>query len=101
MSPELIGILTVGAILLSAGIGLAGLIITNGRALIKEIAAVESRLREEMKQSESHLRADIKKLDDRVAAVETRLSSLEQRVARLEGLLDGLREAVTHARTTP
>ena len=111
MSPELIGILAVGATLLAAGAALAGLILTSNRGLRQDVAGwspacrdmrqsesrlredvrqSESRLREDMKQSESHLRVDLKQPAERVAR-------LEHGQAKLEGLLEGLREAVTQA----
>ena len=120
MSPELIGILTVGAILLSVGIALAGLMVANNRAQRLDMASLETRLRDEIKQSEARLRDEIKqseaRLRDEIKQSEARLrrelsglrddlKQLEQRVARLEhgqarleGLLEGLREAITHAR---
>ncbi len=93
MSPELIGILAVGATLLAAGAALAGLILTSNRGLRQDVARLESRLREDMRQSESHLRVDLKQPAERVAR-------LEHGQAKLEGLLEGLREAVTQARVS-
>ena len=48
----------------------------------------ESRLREDMGKLESRLRDDIKQLGERVARV-------EHGQAKLEGLLEGLREAIS------
>ena len=48
----------------------------------------ESRLRDDMGKLESRLRDDIKQLGDRVGRV-------EHSQAKLEGLLEGLREAIT------
>ncbi len=48
----------------------------------------ESRLREDMGKLESRLRDDIEQLGERVARV-------EYSQAKLEGLLEGLREAIT------
>ena len=69
MSPELIGILAVGA-------ALAGVIVAGQRRL------------------ESRLESRISALEARVEAVEHGLADLRERMARLEGLLDGLREAI-------
>ncbi len=66
MSPELIAILAVG-------VGLAGLLIT---------------LMQQMRGGLQQLRSEVRALETRVAAV-------EQGQARLEGLIDGLREAIS------
>jgi hypothetical protein len=62
MSPELIGILAVGA-------ALATLNLTT-------------------------LRGDIHALDDRIRGLDDRMRTQERSTAKLEGLLEGLREAV-------
>ena len=61
MSAELIGILGVGVSLLAVGASLAGLILTG--------------------------KCDT---DRRLAGMDSRLGSIEQRMARVEGLLEGL-----------
>ncbi len=66
MSGEIIAIVTVG-------IGLAGLILTSVHGLRGEIAG---------------LRGEI-------AEIRTEVSQLRERMAHLEGLLEGLREAIT------
>ena len=77
MSPELIAILAVG-------VALAGVILAARRDL----------------RGEMHdLRKEIHDLRDRMAAVERGQAELRERLARLEGLLDGLREAVAGRRT--
>ena len=80
MSPELIAILGVG-------VALAGLLIAGQRAaradtkdLRKEIAGV---------------RTD---MDKGLAGVRDDVGSLRERMARLEGLLEGLREAISGRR---
>ena len=74
MSGEMIAIVAVG-------VALAGVILTSLRG-------TEARLREDMGKLESRLRDDIKQLADRVARV-------EHSQAKLEGLLEGLREAIS------
>ena len=59
------------------GIAIAGLIFTSSRGLRQDIQQDIARLREDMKQ-----------LSDRVGR-------LEHSQAKLEGLLEGLREAIT------
>ena len=60
---------------------MAGLILTSNRGLRQD-------MRQDMAQLESRLRDDIKQLGDRVGR-------LEHGQAKLEGLLEGLREAIT------
>ena len=111
MSIELISVLVA---VLAIGASLAGVILTSNRGLRKDMRddmkQGESRLREDMKQGESRLREDIGKLesrlDERIDRLESRLrddiKQLGERVARmehsqakLEGLLEGLREAIS------
>ena len=92
MSGELIAIVAVGA-------ALAGLILTSSRGLRQDMGQLrrdmredmgklESRLDERIDRLEARLRDDIKQLGDRVAR-------MEHSQAKLEGLLEGLREAIT------
>ena len=71
---------------------MAGVILTSNRGLRKDMREDmkqgESRLRDDMGKLESRLRDDIKQLGDRVGRV-------EHSQAKLEGLLEGLREAIT------
>ena len=89
MSVELISVLVA---VLAIGATLAGVILTSNRGLRKDMREDmkqgESRLREDMGKLESRLRDDIKQLGERMARV-------EHSQAKLEGLLEGLREAIT------
>ena len=88
MSNELIAILSVGVAL--------GMLLRSFRTdvtasiqlLREEMQKSEARLRDDMKQVEERLRDDIKQLVDRVGR-------LEHSQAKMEGLLEGLRESVT------
>ena len=62
----------------------AGVILTATRGLRQDMARLETRLREDISQ----LREDMKQLSERVARV-------EHSQAKLEGLLEGLREAIS------
>ena len=77
MSGEMIAIVAVG-------VALAGVILTATRGLRQDMARLETRLREDISQ----LRGDMKQLSERVARV-------EHSQAKLEGLLEGLREAIS------
>ena len=96
MSGEIIAILAVG-------VALAGLLLTSNRGLRQDmrqdmtrmesrlderIGALESRLDERVSALESRLRDDMKQLGDRMGRV-------EHSQAKLEGLLEGLRESIT------
>ena len=74
MSVELISVLVA---VLAIGAALAGLILTSNRGL-----------RQDLRQDMAQLRQDIKDLRGEVG-------ELRERMAHLEGLLEGLREAIT------
>ena len=74
MSWEIIAILGVG-------VALAGLMLTSSRGLRQD-------MRNDLAQLEARLREDMKQLSERVSRV-------EHSQAKLEGLLEGLREAIT------
>ena len=74
MSIELVGILIA---ILAVGVTLAGLILASSRGLRQDMVRLESRMRE-----------DINQMSDRLARV-------EHSQAKLEGLLEGLRDAIT------
>ena len=103
MSPELIAILAVGVAL--AGVVLAGRRdgAAGQRALREEMRKEMHDLREEMRKEMRDLREDMHgrfaAVEDRLAAVDRGQAELRERLARLEGLLDGLREAVAGRRT--
>ena len=91
MSAELIGILSVG-------VALAALHMASIKGLREDMNASIKGLREDTNISIKGLREDmnesIKGLREDMKVMENRLDSLEQRMARLEGVLDGLREAL-------
>ena len=77
MSGELIAIVAVG-------VALAGVILTATRGLRQDMARLESRLD-----------GSIKALESRFDGLERQFGELRERMAHLEGLLEGLREAIT------
>ncbi len=96
MSAELTSVLIA---VLAMGAALAGLIVTSVRGLRQDI-------RQDMARLESHLDAKINALDARIDGLEARmredmkqlsdrLGRVEHSQAKLEGLLEGLREAIT------
>ena len=80
MSGELIAIVAVGA-------ALAGLILTSSRGL-----------RQDMRQDMARLES---RLDGKIGGLESQIGELRERMAHLEGLLEGLREAITGRPATP
>ncbi len=100
MSTELASVLIA---ILAVGATLAGLIVASSRGLRQDIRqdmvrlearldekinGLESRLDEKINRLEARMREDMKQLSDRLARV-------EHSQAKLEGLLEGLREAIT------
>ena len=77
MTPELMAIVTVG-------ITLAGVILVSIRGVRQDLARLESRLD-----------GKIVALESRLDGMNTQLGELRERMAHLEGLLEGLREAIT------
>ena len=96
MSGELIAIVAVGA-------ALAGVILTSIRGLRQDmredIGKLESRLREDIGKLESRLDERIDRLEarlrDDIRQLGDRVGRMEHSQAKLEGLLEGLREAIT------
>lgn len=86
MTPELVAILAVG-------VALAGLILNGQNHANRRIDALEQRL-------EGRIDALEQQVNQRFDRLESRLAALEQRVARLEGVLDGLREALFSTRAS-
>ena len=80
MSPELISILAVG-------VALAAVVFTAMQRTDRRIYALETRIEKRIDALEG-------RIDGRLEGMETRFASLEKGQARLEGLLDGLREAL-------
>ena len=94
MTPEILTIIGIGIVL-------AGLILNEQRV---SSAATKS-LRAEIAEQMAGQRAEIAKLRTEVAEVRTEVAELctevaqlRERMAHLEGLLEGLREAITHSR---
>lgn len=103
MSSELISILVA---VVAVSVTLGGLILTSNRGLRQDMAQMETRLQEDMKQVESRLREDMKQVEGRLREdmgqlrgdlrqLGDRVARLEHGQAKLEGLLEGLREAIT------
>ena len=80
MSVELISVLIAVVVI---GATLAGLMLSGQRAIRAELA-----------EQRRELAAQRKEFNDRFIALEQQIAELRERMAHLEGLLDGLREAI-------
>ena len=73
---------------MAVGVTLAGLILTSSRGLRQDI-------RQDMAQLETRVREDISQLRGDMNRLAERVGRMEHSQAKLEGLLEGLREAIT------
>ena len=94
MTPEMIAILSVG-------VALAGLIVTFIVRVDRRFEQMEARNERHFQQLETSIRESEQRLDGKIVALDTKVVALDSRIAvlergqaRLEGLLDGLREAL-------
>ena len=98
MSSELIGILGVGVALLGVGVALASLLVTGLRGVEKRMGARIDSLERRVDALEARMtgRMDAleQKLEDRLDVVENRLGLVEHGLAKLEGLMEGVRDAL-------
>ncbi len=85
MSAELASVLVA---VLVMGATLGGLIVASSRGLRQDMVRLESRLDAKINGLDVRMREDMKQLSDRLARV-------EHSQAKLEGLMEGLREAIT------
>ena len=92
MSVELISVLVA---VVAIGVAQVGLILTSNRGLRQDMAQQETRLREDRAQMEARLRGDISQLRDDIKQLAERVARMEHSQAKLEGLLEGLREAIS------
>ena len=113
MSVELIGVLIA---VVAVGVTLAGLMLTGQRAIRAELAAQRREFSTELAEQRREFSAELAEqrrefsaelaeqrrelaamrtdFGDRFTALEQQIAELRERMAHLEGLLDGLREAI-------
>lgn len=77
---------------IAVSIALAGLILNGQRALSASITVLRQELRQELRSETGGLRTELNSLR---VQMHQEISALSERVARLEGLLEGLRDAIT------
>ena len=92
MTPEAWTVIGTGVVILIA-------IATSHRHLRAEIKAVRDELRTETSEKIDGLRAEMNEkmngLHARMDRMQAEIGALRERMAKLEGLLEGLREAIT------
>ena len=70
-------------------------IVTVGVALAGLLVGLFASLRQDLTHLRTELRDDIRQSADRVGGLDERVARIEHGQAKLEGLLEGLREAIT------
>ncbi len=91
MSVELISVLIA---VVAVGAALAGLMLSGQRAIRAELAAQRRDFNIEQTELRREIVAQRKEFSERFTALEQQIAELRERMAHLEGLLDGLREAI-------
>ncbi len=79
----------------AVGAALAGLVLTTTRGLRQDMARIESRLDARIGELESRIDSRMNALDARIDTLEQRMTRVELGQAKLEDLLEGLREAIS------
>ena len=79
---------------LAVGVTLAGLILTGQRAIRAELTEQRGELVAQRRDFSTELAAQRQYIDERFTALEQQIAELRERMAHLEGLLDGLCEAI-------
>ena len=109
MNVELMSVL---AAMVAVGIGLAGLILASGRGLRREMRDLRQETREEfldlrhemratrletrqeIQELRQEMRQEVQDMRGQLGRVDSHIGELRERMAGLEGLLKGLREAI-------
>ena len=95
--------------IVAVGVGLAGLILNGQKNAREDTKSLEARLREGMNTRFDKMDARLDKMDvrfdqmdarfekleARMGTMEARMGTMERQQAKLEGLLEGLREAIS------
>ncbi len=105
MSMELIALIGIGVTVISIGVALAALILNTQRNLRSDMQAQRDETQAEFKAAQADMqaqrdetRAEFKAVRTEMQAQREVIISLLERMAHLEGLLEGLREAITGRR---
>ena len=90
MTPELIGILAVGATLIGVAATMIGLLLTFRRDARAEMATFRAEMRADMQDFRKEVRANFAQVRGELADLRKDLHALTERVSRLEGVIEGL-----------
>ena len=77
--------------IVGVGVAIAALVLAQARHSNRLIETMESRMNDRIGTMES-------RMNDRFQSFETQIAELRERMAHLEGLLEGLREAIAGRR---
>jgi len=94
MSMEIIAII-------SASTALAGLIITGQNSLRREMREQRDELQAHRKETQAEFKAVREEMQAEFKTTREAIGKLRERMAHLEGLMEGLREALTGRRVAP
>ena len=81
--------------IVAVGIALGAVVIGSNANLRAEVRTDIAGVRAEMQTLRAEVRTDIADVRTDIRALERRLAAVERRQARTEGLLEGLRDAIT------
>ena len=98
MSMELIALMGIGVTIISVGVALAALVLTTQRNLRTDMQVRQDGTTAEFKAMRAEIQAQREETKTEFKAQREIIISLLARMAHLEGLLEGLREAITGRR---
>ena len=81
--------------IIAVGVAVSGLILNGQKNAREDTKSLEARLRKEINARFDRIDARLDKMDVRFEGLEARMSVMERQQAKLEGLLEGLREAIS------
>ena len=93
MTPEAWTVIGTGVVVLIA-------VVASYHHLRGEMKALRDEFRGEMKASRDEFREETKASRNEMNQIRTEVGGLRERMAKLEGLLEGLREAITGRKAT-
>ena len=90
MNVDLIRVLVA---VVAVGIGLAGLMLASFRGLRREMMGLRHEMRDEIQGLRHETRQDIRDMRGHMGRIDSHIGELRERMAQVEGLLKGLRDA--------